>query len=84
MVIVQKQYLPFVENWSEASEYPRKQHESNHTACRFYEPIDGIMGTCTRRNVKVIKTHLHCEHMQDKNISFIIGEGTPSCIACSI
>jgi hypothetical protein len=81
MIIVQKQYLPFVENWNEANEYPRKKHESNHTACRYYDPINNIMGYCTRRHVKVIKTHLHCKQMQDKEIYFIIGNNTPICIA---
>lgn len=61
MIIVQKRYLPFVENWSEAGEYPRKEHECNHLGCSMYKPINGIMGLCTRRNIRVIKTQMRCE-----------------------
>ena len=73
MIIVQKRYLPFVENWDGSSEYPRKQHESNHVGCRYYTEIDGIKGRCTRRDVVVIKTHLHCKKFKDKNIQFETG-----------
>jgi len=83
MIIVPKQYLPFIENWSEAGEYPRKKHESNHTACRYYQAIDNIMGWCTRRHVKVIKTHLHCQYMSDKEVYFIVGSNAPASISVS-
>jgi len=73
MVIVQKRYLPFVENWDGASEYPRKQHESNHVGCIFYTEIDGVKGRCTRRDVVVIKTQLHCKGFQERSIQFVTG-----------
>jgi len=84
MVIVQKQYLPFVENWNGSTEYPRKPHESNHVGCRFYNEIDGIRGRCTRRDVVVIKSHLHCVHFKDRDIQFEIGSTSVISIGSSV
>jgi len=80
MVIVVKKYLPFVENWSGSDEFPRKEHESNHVGCAYFKQTDGIHGKCTRRDVTVIKEHLHCKFFVDKNIHFVIGSTTPASI----
>lgn len=60
MVIVYKRYLPYIEDWNESGEYPRKEIEQNHSQCESLVQISKDKFLCTRRNVIVVKSELHC------------------------
>lgn len=74
--IVHKKYLPFIEQWSEKDEYPRKAQECVHLGCdHIEENTEYVTLTngkrkkmhkyrCKLRNLSIVKSELSCKRFK--------------------
>jgi len=68
-----KRYIPFINNWPESNEWPKKEQEATHEECRYLERITIMVMLsngkkrcesrykCNNRDLYVNRHEIHCK-----------------------